>query len=218
MYEVYECKLKDTCLYVGSGKAGRHAHCTNGISHVYGLNRLHFSGVELSVNVLMLFETKQGAMNYEIEMINLNKPKFNKVFSDKLTADVNNKNFGNWHIEMKKLEEGNFVSQCYCGDKFCRNNPEQHYSYTSLESISDELLFKKDAKGYYFEPDEKLICKCNIVKEFENTRFKSKSEVRKFCVSVMLFYDKDWQKSTYDVDSNWKYMIYDMQLKLVFDV
>ena len=52
LYEVYMCKFQDDVLYIGSGKIGRHTHCDSGISNVYGLNRLHFGGVELDVKVL----------------------------------------------------------------------------------------------------------------------------------------------------------------------
>ena len=47
LYEVYMCKFQYDVLYIGSGKIGRYTHCDSGISNVYGLNRLHFGGVEL---------------------------------------------------------------------------------------------------------------------------------------------------------------------------
>ena len=50
LYEVYMCKFQDDVLYIGSGKIGRHTHCDSGISNVYGLNRLHFGGVELDTD------------------------------------------------------------------------------------------------------------------------------------------------------------------------
>ncbi len=52
LYEVYVCKHNDVVLYVGQGKSGRHKHCNSGTSHVYELNKLHFSGVNLNVEIV----------------------------------------------------------------------------------------------------------------------------------------------------------------------
>ena len=41
-YEVYICKVDGEIVYIGSGKHGRHKHCTSGCSHVYELNKMHF--------------------------------------------------------------------------------------------------------------------------------------------------------------------------------
>ena len=38
IYEVYACKYNGEYVYIGSGKHGRHRHCTSGRSHVYELN------------------------------------------------------------------------------------------------------------------------------------------------------------------------------------
>lgn len=217
MYEVYECNLNGVCLYVGSGKLGRHQHCLSGISHVYGLNRLHFSNVHVNVEVLKTFETKDEAVEFEINLIKLNNPKFNKVFSDKLTAETNNKCFGEDIVNFKHLDSIDFKSVCYCGYKYCTNKPEMVYDYTTLEEISENFIFKKSFKGYQMVLNERLLAKCDLLEGFSNFKFKSKKDVRKFCVSVILFYDTDWENSEYDVGLNWKYMVLDGQIKVIFE-
>lgn len=78
MYEVYVCKQGDKVIYVGQGKVGRHKHCSNGCSHVYDLNRLHFSGESVEVKVEFV-PTKEEALTKEKFLINMYKPKFNKI-------------------------------------------------------------------------------------------------------------------------------------------
>lgn len=79
-YEVYVCKDADgEVLYVGQGKTGRSDHCTSGVSHVYGLNRLFFMGHELVVEILETGLSKEDSLVIEKEAIRSLKPKFNLI-------------------------------------------------------------------------------------------------------------------------------------------
>lgn len=83
--EVYIVKnRKGEVLYVGEGKEGRHKHCTSGVSHVYELNKLHFSGAFLSVEVLKRRLTKEESRKQEGVLIESLKPKLNKKSSSQL--------------------------------------------------------------------------------------------------------------------------------------
>ena len=62
-------QFQDDVLYIGSGKIGRHTHCDSGISNVYGLNRLHFGGVELDVKVLKTFKNQKDSIDEEVRLI-----------------------------------------------------------------------------------------------------------------------------------------------------
>ena len=79
MYEVYVCKLNDEVLYVGQGKLGRHNHCKSGCSHVYELNKLHFSGVSPTVEVVHINTQKEVVLDMEKKLIKDLKPKYNVV-------------------------------------------------------------------------------------------------------------------------------------------
>ena len=80
VYEVYVCIYNDEVLYVGHGKLGRHFHCNSGTSHVYELNKIHFSDKEnIFVRVVRNFEDKNDAMVEEMRLIKNLKPKFNCV-------------------------------------------------------------------------------------------------------------------------------------------
>ena len=78
LYEVYVCTRKDTneVVYVGQGKRGRHKHCRSGTSHCYGLNKLHFEGVEISIRIL-LKQTQEDALELENTLIDKYQPTFN---------------------------------------------------------------------------------------------------------------------------------------------
>ena len=81
LYEVYACKYNDEYVYIGSGKHGRHRHCTSGCSHVYELNQMHFDGTMNDMVVEILYQTLDKALSLEkeTELIRLYRPKFNKV-------------------------------------------------------------------------------------------------------------------------------------------
>ena len=81
LYEVYVCKYSDEYVYIGSGKHGRHRHCTSGCSHVYELNQMHFDGTMNDMVVEILYQTLDKALSLEKEkeLIRLYRQKFNKV-------------------------------------------------------------------------------------------------------------------------------------------
>ena len=81
LYEVYACKYNGEYVYIGSGKHGRHRHCTSGCSHVYELNKMHFDGTMNDMFVEILYQTldKVLSLEKETELIRLYQPKFNKV-------------------------------------------------------------------------------------------------------------------------------------------
>lgn len=76
-YEVYVCKNGSEVVYIGEGRFGRHKHCNSGTSHVYELNKLHFDGVVLEVDVVKVFETKVEAESLEKMLINKHQPIYN---------------------------------------------------------------------------------------------------------------------------------------------
>ena len=67
-------------VYVGSGQKDRHKHCTSGISHCYGLNKLHFSGKKIEVELVKTNTSKEESILLERELIEKHKPIFNKQF------------------------------------------------------------------------------------------------------------------------------------------
>ena len=89
-YIVYVVRFEDEIVYIGSGIKDRQNHCTSGTSHVYDLNRLHFEGKVVDVQVVRGNITKQESLVIEKELILLHRPAFNKVYlRDKNTAIQN---------------------------------------------------------------------------------------------------------------------------------
>ena len=81
MYEVYMCKVNGEIVYIGQGKVGRSRHCVSGISHVYELNRIHFSEMRNSVEVeiVKFFVSKDDALKLELDLIKKHLPRFNTL-------------------------------------------------------------------------------------------------------------------------------------------
>lgn len=101
MYEVYMCKVGSEIVYIGQGKIGRSRHCVSGISHVYGLNKLHFSEMRdsVEVNVIKFFLSKDDALKFELDLIKKHLPRFNTVHKpSKSNNDL--KNFSHYRRTM----------------------------------------------------------------------------------------------------------------------
>lgn len=79
-HEVYLAILGEDKLYIGSGRIGRHKHCTSGISHCYELNRLHFEGANVCVKILASNLSKEDSYELEKKLVLEYKPLYNKAF------------------------------------------------------------------------------------------------------------------------------------------
>lgn len=80
-YEVYVVKDNNgIIIYIGSGRCGRHQHCKSGISHVYELNKMHFNGEEVVVEVIVASFDKQETLDLEKSLILKHRPKLNKTW------------------------------------------------------------------------------------------------------------------------------------------
>lgn len=96
-YELYHCEYKGEVVYVGQGLKGRHKHCNSGSSHVYELNKIHFTeGSDvLYTKVLKVGKSKKDMLDLEKEHISLIRPRFNSVFirspCDKISLMNNSK-------------------------------------------------------------------------------------------------------------------------------
>ena len=101
---MYVCKQDGVVIYVGEGRFGRHKHCTSGTSHVYALNKLHFDGVEIDVEVVKVFKTKREAQEYEQQLIDKYLPAYNikgtawfkKQQCDTMTVKHTKDSYINW--------------------------------------------------------------------------------------------------------------------------
>ena len=81
LYELYHCEYKGEVVYIGQGKKGRHKHCNSGCSHVYELNKIHFSeGDEvLQTKILKVSKDKKQIELDEKELIKCYNPRFNTI-------------------------------------------------------------------------------------------------------------------------------------------
>lgn len=80
-FEVYAASnAEGIIIYIGSGKLGRHKHCTSGVSNIYALNEMHFNKEEVVVRVLDVFNTKEESMVEEKKLILLYRPMCNTQY------------------------------------------------------------------------------------------------------------------------------------------
>jgi hypothetical protein len=77
---VYAATYNNEIVYVGKGQDNRWLHCTSGVSHVYELNKLHFEGKEVTVEIIKEDMTADEAFKFERELIEKINPPFNKVY------------------------------------------------------------------------------------------------------------------------------------------
>lgn len=96
-HEVYIVKVRSSVVYVGMGKRGRHKHTESGVSHVYGLNCLHFTNPkEVSTHVIQNNLTQERALELEIELIKHYRPIYNKR---------DNEAFNNKYVPIQYIDE-----------------------------------------------------------------------------------------------------------------
>lgn len=73
---------KGEVLYIGQGRIGRSQHCNSGVSHVYELNRMHFSGEAINVDVVKSGLDKKEAERIELKLIQDLRSSLNVVHTD----------------------------------------------------------------------------------------------------------------------------------------
>lgn len=81
VYCVYIARAGDSILYIGSGVHGRWEHVNSGTSHSYELNKLHFSGNVLEIEVVFSGLSKKQSLKEEKFLILLHKPSLNIVWA-----------------------------------------------------------------------------------------------------------------------------------------
>lgn len=125
VYEVYECRVNDLLVYIGSGVEGRHKHCDSGLSHNYELNKAHFDkDCVVITKVIKKFDNKEDSLILEKELILVENPKFNKVFVNDTRQDCakHMKDFRNYVKDKIQANRatGNFKQKCLqVLDEFC---------------------------------------------------------------------------------------------------
>lgn len=79
-YEVYIVRRSKAgdILYIGEGMRGRHSHTTSGVSHVYELNKLHFEGVDVHIEIYGYYKTKKEVKSIESNLIIELDPFYNR--------------------------------------------------------------------------------------------------------------------------------------------
>ena len=188
LYEVYVVSTEDTVLYVGQGKLGRHQHCDSGLSHVYGLNRLHFGKVPLKVEVVETFKTKAESEKREFELIKKFNPKFNlKNNGDSSVWELNNRYYLDHLCNIKAEKPHEEYDECYWYDS--------DFDYLG---VSRPLIFKTysdyymvDTEANNFDINTKRLLKHKDLKLY------TRSEVETFCVQIFIGggLDSWWRKN-----------------------
>lgn len=74
---VYIVKYTDIIVYIGSGTPTRPKHATSGVSHCYALNKLHFEGKIVDIEIAAQGLTTEQARAEEARLIQELKPEGN---------------------------------------------------------------------------------------------------------------------------------------------
>ena len=77
-YLVYKVSVDNKVVYVGEGRVGREKHAISDCSHVYELNKLHFEGADVTVEIDSWHVTKSKAVKREAVLIGKLQPVYNK--------------------------------------------------------------------------------------------------------------------------------------------
>lgn len=83
MFVVYYVYVDNVLSYIGEGKLGRESHANSGVSNVYELNKAHFLGKEINIEIKYRFSSKEESVNKEREEIIINNPPFNIKHTEK---------------------------------------------------------------------------------------------------------------------------------------
>lgn len=208
-YEVYIVTVEDAVLYVGQGKLGRHQHCLSGTSHVYGLNRLHFGGVYLTVNVIETFETKGDAEIRELDLIKALSPKFNTKFNgDANTVNLCNQYYLN-HLCNNKRDD----------DDFAEDWDEDDFRDDDIDYFSSSMpLYFKQYSGYYTIDMEKNLFDINtqILVQHKHQKFYNKFEVETFCCEVFMQLFGTKRKTKKEVEEALVYLLKDCMYRIEY--
>lgn len=79
-HEVYIVRYKGEVLYIGEGKKGRSEHVHSGVSNIYTLNKLHFSGEVFDMEVISC-DCKEQSKELEKKLIKSLRPLYNTEHS-----------------------------------------------------------------------------------------------------------------------------------------
>jgi predicted GIY-YIG superfamily endonuclease len=79
MYYVYIARIGEEIVYIGKGSGKRFEHVNSGTSHNYYLNKAHFEGVVMDVQVAEEFELEKDALAREAQLIEEHKPRWNDI-------------------------------------------------------------------------------------------------------------------------------------------
>lgn len=186
LYEVYVVSVDDgDVLYIGQGKLGRHQHCDSGLSHVYGLNRLHFGKVKLKVEVVETFKTKAESEKREFELIKKFNPKFNlKNNGDSSMWGLNNRYYLDHLCNIKAEQPHVEYDECFWDDS--------GFDYLG---VSQPLIFKAYS-NYYMVDTEANNFDINTKRLLDHKDLKlyTRSEVETLCVELFLgVLDSTWR-------------------------
>lgn len=137
---IYYTTYKDVIVYIGAGQPNRYKHTTSGVSHVYQLNKLHFTDPEnVNTTILKGCVSLEAALEEETKLIKEFKPKFNNFG---LSSDER------YSINKKEIEK-------YAGDiTYFVNVRRMRKGLTKYEAIKRVLTPSvRTAIEYYSNPE-----------------------------------------------------------------
>lgn len=138
---VYIAKIGSDVAYVGKGVGERYKHITSGASHCYLANKAHFSGVEVIVEILEIFDTHEKAIGRESELIDKLRPLWNYQHRPDWLSRRRGRGvqfmLGKWrayvHINRKKVHIGYFDTEEEATDA-----RERYFHASYAESLANK--------------------------------------------------------------------------------
>ena len=188
IHELYHCKYKGEIIYIGHGARGRHRHCDSGCSHVYKLNKIHFSEGKgsLYTEVIEEFNDKDSAKAKELLEIQKYRPSLNKVHNG-----CNNRQL---RADESKALKAELIGKYnkLCNSKTTEGKQEKYrflveefYRYFSYNSIKDKefILFGESfykRQGFYYLR--------NLVTTIKTQGLKNRSDNNPYLIFIKAMY------------------------------
>lgn len=136
-YVVYKATLGEEVLYIGSGAKGREKHCASGVSHVYKLNELHFSGANIVTVIVKESLSKDASLSLEKDLIVKHKPLYNVVHNDPTKMGKLSLLSVLSPLLVKELR---FNMKHYMGSSFCARYKDQIREVLTFIGVNNLLL------------------------------------------------------------------------------
>ena len=210
-FYVYCVSVDDIIVYIGKGTKSRYKHPTSGRSSVLEFNRMYFSNEssKIKTEVFQWFFTDKEAVEAETKFIDLFKPIYNQIDSERMSVNVK-------EIEKYKTERIYSTSRITTKPNFkklCRE-------YTILQDKMNANCTQQEYDEYSRRCDEILLCSDDLSKYLSVLSYDrltangyNKQRLEKEYSDILFLKNNDF-KTYLSLEVNKSYSVDDLKCKI----